>query len=247
MGSKKYKGKPCVYCVDGVSSDGEHIISREFFPPTYRGNLPKAPACRPCNDRKSKLEHYLTTVLPFSSDHETALKAQTDKIAQRLYKNIALKNELRSGIIPVLMKTKNGSLEDTISLPFQPEKLTEYCKYIVRGLVWYEWNVIIPKDYIVEVMPFWQHSSGLFRDFVLSLSPDLQRHKILAKGGFEYTCTRNRDDAAFSAWQLKFYENMLIAAQLTEDKLECIELCALTGPPTIRPIIERLTGNSEET
>jgi len=69
MGSKKYKGKPCVYCVDGISIDGEHIISRKFFPEEFRDNLPKAPSCKQCNSDKSKLEHYLTAVLPFSSDH----------------------------------------------------------------------------------------------------------------------------------------------------------------------------------
>jgi hypothetical protein len=138
-------------------------------------------------------------------------------------------------------------LEDTISLPFQPEKITEYCKYIVRGLVWYEWNVIIPKEYIVEVLPFRQHAYIFFHNHVLTMSPNFRRHGILACGGFEYTCTRSSTDAAFSAWHLKFYENMLLAGEVAKDKLECIEFCALTGPPTIRPIVERLRGNSEET
>lgn len=50
MGSKKYKGKPCIYCVDGISGDGEHIISRKFFPEKFRGSLPKAPSCKQCNE-----------------------------------------------------------------------------------------------------------------------------------------------------------------------------------------------------
>ncbi len=107
MGSKKFKRKPCVYCVDGISEDGEHIISRKFFLPTYRGNLPKAPACKRCNKGKSILEHYLTAVLPFSSDHKTALKLQAGKVTRRLNKNLPLKNELRSGISPVWMTTDN--------------------------------------------------------------------------------------------------------------------------------------------
>jgi hypothetical protein len=73
----------------------------------------------------------------------------------------------------------------------------------------------------------------------------LRIHKILARGGFAYTCTRNRDDAAFSAWHLKFYENMMIAGQVAEAKLECTEICALTGPlAIIKPIIERFRSNS---
>jgi hypothetical protein len=245
MGSKKYKGKPCVYCVDGVSDDGEHIISRNFFPTTYRGNLPKAPACKRCNRGKSVLEHYLTAVLPFSSNHKTALKSQGEKVNRRLSKNLPLKNELRSGISPVWMTNDSDLPEETISLPFQPEKIIEYCEYIVRGLVWYEWDVIFPKEYVIEVMTLTQHGYSFFRDYILKMSPDFRRDKIYADGGFSYTCTRNSDDAAFSAWHLRFYEKLYLAGQTDEGGVEHIEICALTGPQSIRSIVKRFIGNAD--
>jgi len=247
MGSKKYKGKPCVYCVDGISVDGDHIISRKFFPVEFRGNLPKAPSCKQCNEAKSVLEHYLTAVLPFSSDHITALKSQTEKVSRRLNKNLSLKNELRSGISPAWMPVKNGTIEKTIAIPFQSEKLIEYCEYVVRGLVWYEWNVIFPKHYVIEIMSLTQHGYGFFRDYIFKLSPDLKRDRAYAEGGFSYTCTRNSTDGAFSAWHLKFYENIHLSDQTDGKAVEFAEICALTGPPNIRKLIERFKGNADST
>jgi hypothetical protein len=247
MGSKKYKGKRCVYCVDGISDDGEHIISRKFFPAEFRANLPKAPSCRRCNEAKSQLEHYLTAVLPFSSNHITALKSQDEKVNRRLNKNLPLKNELRSGISSAWFPLKNGKVEKTIAIPFQSDKLIEYCEYIVKGLIWYEWDIIVPKHYVIEVMSLTQHGYAFFRDYIFKLSPDLKRERSFAEGGFSYTCTRNSTDGAFSAWHFKFYENIHLSDNTDEKSVEFAEICAMTGPPKIRTLIERFKGNTYAT
>jgi hypothetical protein len=246
MGSKKYKGKPCVYCVDGISIDGEHIISRKFFPEKFRDNLPKAPSCKQCNVAKSKLEHYLTAVLPFSSDHITALQSQAEKVNRRLNKNLPLKNELRSGISPAWFPSKNGTIEKTIAIPFQFENLIEYCKYLVKGFIWYEWDVIVPKHYIIEVLSLTQHGYSFIHD-LLELSPNWKRQKSYADGGFSYTCTRNSADGAFSVWHFKFYENIHLSDNTDEKDVEFAEICALTGPPDIQRLIERFKGNTDST
>jgi hypothetical protein len=47
-------------------------FARGFFVETRRDRLPKVPACQPCNQVKSGLEHYLATVLPFAGRHADA-------------------------------------------------------------------------------------------------------------------------------------------------------------------------------
>ena len=64
--SKKYKGKLCAYCTNKAAEAGDHVFSREFFLVEDRDDLPQAPICDSCNNAKSKLEHYLTAVLPFT-------------------------------------------------------------------------------------------------------------------------------------------------------------------------------------
>ncbi len=244
MGSKKYKGKSCVYCVDGISDDGEHIISRQFFPSNFRDNLPKAPSCKRCNEAKSQLEHYLTAVLPFSSNHTTALKSQKEKVNRRLNKNLPLKDKLRSGITDAWFPSKNGAVEKTIAIPFQTDKLIEYCEYIVKGLVWYEWHVIVPKQYVIEVMTLTQHGYSFFRDYIFTLSSDFRYERSFAEGGFAYTCIRNSTDAAFSAWHFSFYEKIHLSEDTDNKVVEFAEICAMAGPPTIRSLIDRFKGNT---
>jgi|ERR1700722_1420649 len=70
--SKKFKGMQCAYCLDAVATTVDHVFSREFFLVEDRGYLPEAPACKACNDEKSRMEHYLTAVLPFGGRHDQA-------------------------------------------------------------------------------------------------------------------------------------------------------------------------------
>ena len=70
---KGLTGQPCAYCRTGPSTaQGDHVFPRTFFLESKRGDLPKVPACKQCNDEKSRLEHYLATVLPFGGRHADA-------------------------------------------------------------------------------------------------------------------------------------------------------------------------------
>lgn len=47
--SKKFNGKLCAYCAKRKAETDDHVFAREFFLLEDRNNLPKAPACGPCN------------------------------------------------------------------------------------------------------------------------------------------------------------------------------------------------------
>jgi hypothetical protein len=69
---KKFNDKTCVYCATQPATTEDHVFARGFFVETRRDKLPKVPACQPCNQVKSGLEHYLATVLPFAGRHADA-------------------------------------------------------------------------------------------------------------------------------------------------------------------------------
>src|SRR6185437_3332389 len=96
--SKRFRNKTCVYCArDGSSSTGDHIFAREFFPVERRNGLPMVPACVECNNAKSALEHYLTAVLPFGSQHPDAKAMLVNDVPRRLAKNQKLHQTLIAG------------------------------------------------------------------------------------------------------------------------------------------------------
>lgn len=65
MARNRFANRTCVYCGrPSVSGTADHVIARQFFPVDSRGYLPKVPACRDCNNTKSRLELYVLSVLP---------------------------------------------------------------------------------------------------------------------------------------------------------------------------------------
>ena len=87
MTGKKYKGKACAYCGrEGISDTRDHVVAKEFFLQEDRANLPLVPACLKCNREKSKLEHYVLSVLPFANRHFEARRYAEQNIERRLQK-----------------------------------------------------------------------------------------------------------------------------------------------------------------
>src|ERR1700730_13608854 len=92
----KFKGQLCIYC--GAEADtSDHAIGKKFFLEEKRGNLPQVPACRRCNNRKSELEGYLMTVLPFGAKHADAARNLQTLVPPRLENNAKLFRKLQKG------------------------------------------------------------------------------------------------------------------------------------------------------
>jgi hypothetical protein len=124
---KGYKGILCVYCVNKQSVDGNHIICREFFPVDNRANLPKAPSCKECNNDKSRLEHYLTTIMPFGATHPKA-SIVIDMTSPRLAKNKKLASKLNAGVKHILKSHNGGPWTPTMTLPLDGVMLIKLSK-----------------------------------------------------------------------------------------------------------------------
>jgi hypothetical protein len=133
--SKKYKGEICVYCATRESTSPDHVIAREFFPENLRANLPIAPACDDCNGRKSTLEHYATTLLPFGSLHQSAKDMLKATAPKRLSKNLKLKRELQKKTGHIWLKSNNGLILPSMTLPINSEKLIQLFDDCKRSLL----------------------------------------------------------------------------------------------------------------
>jgi len=159
--SKKFKGLRCPYCSKRIAVTGDHIFAREFFLPSARTNLPQAPICEECNNEKSKLEHYLTTVLPFGGRHADASENLASMVPKRLGKNAKLHRQLRDGQQVVFVPGDTGSAEQTTAIPFDGEKLEELISMIVRGLIWFHWRVYLEDSHTVRTHTVTAHGLQL--------------------------------------------------------------------------------------
>lgn len=231
--SKKYKGKTCAYCAVAESETGDHVVCRNFFPENMRRGLPKAPACERCNGGKSKLEHYLTTLLPFCSTHPSGLKGQAELVRRRIQKNEPLRRKLADGMGRIEVQGPNGESNELLALPFDGAQYMEYLALVVRGLVWWEWSCVVPPDYLVQVVSMTARKFEQFEDHVLSLGSAERRTGNFANGGLTYTGSSAPDDRAFSAWKVDLYDGLFLATDDLSGKKHQLVAGVLTGPPAL--------------
>ena len=150
--TKKFKGQRCVYCAERDAVTGGHIFAREFFLLSERANLPQVPVCTECNNEKSKLEHYLTAVLPFGGRHSSAALNLASMVPKRLNKNAKLHRELAAG----QQKSKTSSEEEdaagTMTIPIDGDRVEQLFAMVARGLIWFHWNVYLSDDCEIKSM-----------------------------------------------------------------------------------------------
>jgi len=238
--SKKYKGKSCVYCAERLSETADHVVAREFFPENLRNDLPKAPACKPCNQAKSTLEHTFTALLPFGSAHKASARVLRERVKGRLAKNPRLTRSLQSGLRPIIVPQESGWVS-SISLPFQGDEFVCLCEYVIRGLVWHEYIHVVPADYYVEAVPV--SDVGLrFFDALLQKSPDHRRSAEFAGGALRYRCTRNSVDPGFTVWHIQLYDQLGIAGDDGAGGFIRLHICGVTGPAEVREIMDEFKG-----
>ena len=106
--SKKLKDKLCAYCGINLSTSADHVFSRSLFCDPEIVNIPQVPACFDCNNEKSRLEHILSTILPFGGRHESVKKHLSNgKVGKRLSKNIPLKLKIKKELLPILFSSSS--------------------------------------------------------------------------------------------------------------------------------------------
>jgi hypothetical protein len=204
--SKAYKGKACVYCgVDGSSTTGDHVVAREFFPKADRANLPKVPACVTCNSDKSKLEHYLTAVLPFGANHIGALENLTGQIPSRLAKNRKLHRDLSCGLRIGSAQITDSSHHSEMSLPFDGEAMERLLKLIAQGLCAFHWGLILPPSQFDINGGFLIPEGEEWLENMLSLNAANRVSASLGNGVFEYEGVQAFDRPEITIWRMSFY------------------------------------------
>lgn len=222
--SKKYRGKHCVYCVGGLSTrSGDHIFARKFFLDERRDDLPKAPCCKPCNDKKSALEHYLTTVLPFGASHADALENLTQQVPPRLRKNLKLYKHLYLHQEDVFIKDNSGLLIPHSTIPIDVTKLEELFVLITKALANHHFQIKEHERVFFKPTLDVPNINGYFNGNAKS-----KIEKNIGSGTIVYRAIQAADNDKISAWEYTVYGGL----QMTGCQSK--KIVVFTGPEKIR-------------
>lgn len=228
--SKKFKGQRCAYCAEHDAETGDHIFAREFFLTSARANLPKAPICTGCNNEKSKLEHYLTALLPFGGRHPDASENLASMVPKRLGKNVRLHRHLKEGKKIVFVPGEGGKLEDTIAIPFDGAKLQELFSMITRGLVWYHWRIYLRDGYEVRTHTVTALGQQLYEEKLFRKNVRARVSENLGNGTFVYDGVQAVDDPAITVWKFSVYGGLASYEDEIRPETQGSHLISMTAP-----------------
>jgi hypothetical protein len=208
--SKKFKNKVCVYCGrENASATEDHVFAREFFLLTKRHNLPQVPACRKCNNEKSTLEHYLLSVLPFGAQHTDAIVNLESMVPARLAKNAKLHRRLAVGMNREWIKD-NGIVLPRLTLPLDSAKLDELFRFIVKGLLWHHWEVVLTAEYFVGAGTLSGQGERIFLD-LFNKNANARVSVDLGDGTLQYDGVQGFNCPQLSIWKFKMYGGLKLS------------------------------------
>jgi len=238
--SKKYKGKPCVYCQERPSiNQGDHVFARKFFLESERDNPIKVPSCDECNNDKSKIEDYLTSLLPFGGLHGDAKENLSSLVPPRINKNLKLKRELKAGMKYVWSKGENETPKRNLTIPINGERYTELFKYILKALSWYYWGVYIKKDTVVSATALTEFGEGMFHQNFLSLRGKNRLNEVIGNDTVKYTGVQAVDNDQITVWKFEIYNGLVVSNSIDEGFHKSTSIGAISGPPSVvNPFIE---------
>lgn len=203
MGSKRFKGKTCVYCaVPGSSVTGDHVIAREFFPVAKRGNLPVVPSCTACNNEKSRLEHYALAVLPFGATHMESYTVLSGMVPPRLAKNLKLVRALSAGMNVRYLSDDGGENWRTeMTLPLDAVTLQALFQMIARGLAFAEWEVLLPESTCIVLADYMGSAGRALFDQLFALGGN-RVERNLGDGIFVYDGAQSFTEPLLTVWRM---------------------------------------------
>jgi len=227
--SKQFKNENCASCSIERAVTGDHIFAREFFLKTARANLPQAPICNKCNNEKSKLEHYLTTVLPFGGRHPDALENLSMLVPKRLRKNAKLHRQL-------------SDAQSAVEIPLDVSQLERLFCFIARELEWYHRRIYLD-----------DHRHTVFAMVIRSRfqavdDPEFRikgRNRVaesVGNGTFQYEGLEATDDPTLTVWRFSVLGGLVMGDGDLYKQLPT-EIVAFTGP---KQSVEQLAGLAKQ-
>lgn len=239
--SKKYKDKPCVYCVERPSTKtGDHVFAREFFLDSERGNPIKAPACIACNNDKSKIEHYLASLLPFGGMHGDAKEHLSKLVPPRLEKNLKLKRELSAGMSYVLHDNENGVPTRYLAVPFDGNCYSELFKYVAKALAWYHWGTYLSKDSFVYSTSLTGVGVELFHKYFFSLRSKQRVEVTIGVNTIKYIGVQAVDNDQITIWEFELFNGVVTSDSIDGGLYQSGSVGVISGPASQEQNVAKL-------
>lgn len=205
---KRFESVICAYC-GAPGSTADHVFARSFFPETLRDDVPQVVACAPCNAEKSKIEHYLATILPFAGNHPLSKPMLEQQVPRRLARNAKLHGTLAKGQVGVRW-TEGGTEQSPFGIPYDHDRLLGYLRYVANGLARAHRDSTIRQHYAVSTGLVTAGQDAILRNFFVGRGAGYARGN-LGDGLIPYESRQAVDDPLLTMWRFLVYGGMIFS------------------------------------
>jgi hypothetical protein len=209
----KRKIKECAYCGEIKKVTKDHVVPQCLFTQPYPENLITVPACRECNQAKSKNDEFLRDLVTsdiYGHQSPIAKAIFNDKVVRSSRNNRSLMaKEFLPRVSLEPFYTKGGVyLGHFPSATVDPERITTIFSTMARGLYYDHRRERIPSNYSFEVLRYhpWD-----FKNVYDSLSKmHLNGPRVLGSiFGCAYVSAQ--EDPPTTLWLMWFYGTFFIS------------------------------------
>ena len=223
---------PCSYCGRSGPTEEDHVIARQCFPPkeSFRGGLPKVPACGACNRAKQRVEDTVGVYLQFGHASDASRQVLENRVPRTLRRNFRLARSLKAGLWHGPVRRESGLVVQGLGVRLNDQVLGHihdwFC-FVASGLYRHEAGENLPEGHSVHLL---RPATRRQYETLLKLLCRDSKHvrRSLAQGEFQYVFAMSRVDP-ISGWLFSF---------------KSVDMFAVTlGPECPAPVRESTAGS----
>ncbi len=149
------------------------------------------------------MEHYLTAMLPFGAKHVDAAINLETMVPPRLAKNKKLHYALAQDREDLWVH-ENGLFRLRTKIPFDSTKLNQLYCFIIKGLMWHHWGVLLTPNIFVRAGCIRKTAEKAFQDLING-NASQRAGRDLGDGTIIYEGAQGVDSPYFSIWKFLVY------------------------------------------
>ncbi len=116
-----------------------------------------------------------------------------------------------------------------MSVPLDWQMVEQWLVFVVKGLAWHHWKVLIGPDFAVYILALTPHGEALFQRFRKMRAAERIRQDVGA-GTFSYEAAQGVDCPQVSVWEFSIYGGVTLAESRSTPKETVSKIGAVVGP-----------------
>lgn len=125
---------------------------------------------------------------------------------------------------------EKGLIVPTAALPLDWHKIEEWLVFVVKGLAWHHWKILIGAGCTFDVHALTQRGEALYQRLFIMRAAQRIPLQNLGAGTFSYEASQGIDTPEISVWTFSLYGGVTLADDETAPGQTVSKIGVMVGP-----------------